>query len=148
MTIQPGAPAPAVAGVDADGPRAVVFFKVTCPTCQMAARPLSILGEAYPGHVVAVGQDPEAALESFARSYGFAIASLSDPEPYPASSAYDIEHVPTVVVIGGHGLVVDVVESWDRSGLNRAARALAEELGMAPVTVSSAADGLPDFRPG
>jgi peroxiredoxin len=148
MTILPGARAPVIAGVDAEGPHALVFFKVTCPTCQMAAPALSSLAEAFDGRVVGVGQDPEGALEDFARAYAFSAPALSDPAPYPASQAYDIEHVPTVVVIGGDGRVADVVESWDRGGLNRAARTLAAALGVTPVTVSSPDDGLPEFRPG
>jgi hypothetical protein len=53
-----------------------------------------------------------------------------------------------VVVIDGEGTVVDVVESWDREGMNRISRVLAGLIGTDPVTVSTPDDGLPDFKPG
>jgi peroxiredoxin len=148
MPIRPGEQAPPVEGIRGRGPFALLFFKVTCPTCQMAAAPLSALANAYPGHVFGVGQDPADALETFARGYGLSIPSVPDPAPYPASDAFGVEHVPTLVVVGDDGTVVDVVESWDRDGLNRAALALARELDMMPISVSEPGDGLPGFRPG
>jgi peroxiredoxin len=148
MTIRPGELAPPVEGIDGEGPRALVFFKVSCPTCQMSAAPLSALATAYPGRVFGVGQDPSAPLAAFARAHGFAIPAVSDPPPYPASDAYGVEHVPTFVVVGGDGIVVDVVESWDRDALNGAVRTLARELDVAAITISEPGDGLPGFRPG
>ena len=73
---------------------------------------------------------------------------MSDVEPYVISDAFDIEHVPTLVVLDGDRIVRDVVESWDREGTNRAARVLAELLGTDAVVVSGVDDGLPAFRPG
>ncbi len=87
-------------------------------------------------------------MAAFARAHGFTVPSVSDPSPYPASDAYGVEHVPTFVVVAGDGVVVDVVESWDRDGLNGAVRALARELGVAPISISEPGDGLPGFRPG
>jgi hypothetical protein len=64
------------------------------------------------------------------------------------SNAYGISHVPTLVVIDASGVVADVVESWDREGLNRASERLAALVGAEPSPVSEPGDGLPDFRPG
>lgn len=148
MTIPVGSAAPPVAGVAADPPHALVFYKVTCPTCQMAAPVLDRFERAYPGRVIGVGQDPVDTLERFSERYGMAFPSLPDEAPYEASNAYGIEHVPTVVVVDGRGRVADVVESWDRDGYNRASLTLAELLGEDPVVISEASDGLPEFRPG
>ena len=148
MTISSGVAAPPVAGVDLDGPRAIWFFKVACPTCQMAAGPMSVLADAFPGRVIGVGQDGPDELVAFAGTYGMTMPAVSDVAPYPASVAYGVEHVPTLFVVDAGGVVADVVESWDRDGLNRAAGALAAMLEQPAVTVSSAGDGLPDFRPG
>jgi peroxiredoxin len=143
-----GDPAPPVPGLPADGPRALVFYKVTCPTCQLAAPGLDAFQRAYAGHAQAVGQDPPEKLRAFADEYGFTVPVISDAPPYEISNAYGIETVPTTFVIDGQGSVADVVEAWDREGLNRASKALADLLGAEAVTISEPSDGLPAFKPG
>ena len=137
-----------MAGVAAGSPHALVFYKVTCPTCQMAAPVLDRFERAYPGRVIGVGQDPIGTLERFSAAYDMTLLSLVDEAPYDASNAYGIEHVPTLFVVDGAGNVADVVESWDRDSYNHASRTLAELLGDEAVVISEASDGLPEFRPG
>ena len=148
MAIAVGSVAPPVAGVAADGSRALVFYKVSCPTCQMAAPMMDRFDRAYPGRIAGVGQDPPEALAAYATTYGQTFPSVSDLPPYDASNAYGIENVPTLFVIGDNGRVADVVESWDRDGVNRASATLATLLGVDPATISEPGDGLPPFRPG
>ena len=73
---------------------------------------------------------------------------MPDLAPYTASDAYGIVSAPTVVVVDGDRRVADVVESWDREGVNRASSILAALLHTEAVVVSEAADGLPAFKPG
>jgi peroxiredoxin len=148
MVIAIGASAPPVPGTSPEEAHALLFYKVTCPTCQMAAPPLDRFEQAYPGRMYGVGQDPASKLAEFSAEFGATFPSVSDAEPYPASSAYGIENVPTMVVVDGDGRVADVVESWDRDGYNRASTTLAGLLGRDPVVISDARDGLPAFRPG
>jgi thiol-disulfide isomerase/thioredoxin len=148
-TIEVGRAAPPVPGVTfGDGPLALVFYKVTCPVCQMAAPKVDVMAQTYPGRVIGVGQDPPAELERFGREFGMEIPALPDLPPYDASNAYGIESVPTLFVVDGNGTVADTVVSWDRDGYNRASARLATLLGVEPVTVSDPSDGLPPFRPG
>jgi thiol-disulfide isomerase/thioredoxin len=135
-------------GVVHEGPVALVFYKVTCPVCQMAAPKIDAMARSYPGRVVGVGQDPTDELERFGREFRMGIAAVVDVPPYDVSNAYGIETVPTLFVIDGAGVVADTVVSWDRAGYNRASVRLAELLGVEPVTVSDPSDGLPPFRPG
>jgi hypothetical protein len=51
-------------------------------------------------------------------------------------------------VVDDEGRVADVVESWDRDGVNRASATLAALLDVEPAIVSEPGDGLPDFKPG
>ena len=148
MAIQVGAAAPSVDAVEIGGPHALVFYKVTCSVTQMAGPPISRLGDAYPGAVVGVGQDPSDALTAFADTYEWRFPQVPDPAPYPASDAYGIVSAPTVVVVDGDGRVADVVQSWDREGINRASSTLAGLLQTEPVIVSEPGDGLPAFKPG
>jgi hypothetical protein len=148
MAITVGSVAMPVDGVEVHGPHSLVFYKVTCSVTQMAGPPISRLGDAYPGAVTGVGQDPSEALSAFSATYGWRFPQVPDLTPYTASDAYDIVSAPTVVVIDGEGRVADVVESWDRDGVNRASSTLAALLDAAPVIVSEPGDGLPDFKPG
>ena len=147
--IRVGTAAPPISGVDfRPGPTAVVFYKVTCPVCQMAAPKVEVFERAYPGRIVGVGQDPLEALDAFSREFGMGIPSVSDLPPYETSDAYGIEAVPTIFLVGADGVVLETVESWDRDGFNRVSARLAELTGRDPAIVSDASDGLPAFRPG
>lgn len=146
--IKSGTTAPPIPGVQANGPRAVVFYKVTCPTCQMAAPPLGEFARTYDGHVVGIGQDPPEKLGAFEQAYDMRLGSVSDAPPYDLSNAYGVRTVPTTFLLDGDGTVMDVVESWDRDGLNALAGRLAEMIGSPYRSVSEPSDGLPPFRPG
>jgi len=148
MAISIGRHAPEVPGATMPGPHALVFYKVTCPTCQMAAPAIDGFEGAYPGRIRGVGQDPPGALASFAERWGLSFPSVPDLDPFEASNAYGIAHVPTIVVVDAGGLVAGVVESWDRDATNRASANLASLLGVEPATISAEGDGLPAFRPG
>ena len=146
--VTPGAAAPAVDGVDLQqGTKVLFFYKVTCPVCQMAAPVAQRIHQAVPSGIVGVGQDPPERLGTFAREYGVAFDSIQDPPPYPASEAYGILTVPTLVLVDS-GSVADVVESWDRDGWNRIVQGLADRHGQTFSPVSDPGDGLPSFRPG
>jgi hypothetical protein len=144
-----GDEAPTIPGLGFEaGPTALVFYKVTCPVCQLAAPKVAALEDAYPGHVVGLGQDPEEDLAAFDAEHGFGAPSIADVAPYETSNAYGIEAVPTLILVGADGVVRDVVQSWDREGYNRVARELADLTGLPRVEPSHAQDGLPAFRPG
>jgi hypothetical protein len=148
MAIAVGAQAPAVAGVPEGRPRALIFYEADCPTTQLVAPLLARLGPAYPGAVVGVGQDPQADLDAFAETYGWGFPQVPDLAPYEASDAYGISTAPTLIVVDGEDRVADVVEAWDRDGMNRASATLARLMGADPVAVSTRGDGFPDFKPG
>ena len=145
--IAPGTPAPHIPGVSFERPTAVYVYKVTCPVCQISAPPTETFQEAYPGHVVGVGQDPPERLREFADEFGVTFESYSDPPPYEVSDAYGIRTVPTLFLVED-GTVTDTVESWDREGFNRVSRRLAEAVGAEYAEISHEGDGLPAFRPG
>ena len=148
MTLDPGADAPTIPGLVLEpGPGVLMFYKVTCPTCQMAGPVAEKLFARFPGRFAAVAQDPPDRIEDFGRRYGTSFPSLSEPPPYDASNAYDVEAVPTLYLLDG-GRIVDVVESWDREGWNRVAGRLGEMTGQGGGAVSEEGDGLPPFRPG
>lgn len=146
--IEVGARAPAVPGIDLEpGPNILMFYKVTCPVCQMTAPVAERLFQRFPGHFAAIAQDPPEKIEDFGRQYGTSFPSVAESPPYDASNAFGVEYVPTLFGIAD-GEVVDVAESWDRDGWNRVTARLAELLGEDGGSISEPGDGLPPFRPG
>ena len=119
----------------------LAFFKVTCPTCQMAAPKVRALADAGVP-VTAIGQDPPPKLAAYADRYGQAVPTLSEPPPYRVADAFGVTAVPTLFVVSEEGVVEDKVGGWDRDGWNR----VAASFGTGPV--SKPGDGLPPFRPG
>jgi len=123
------------------GRTVVAFFKVTCPVCKMVAPKLTALAEGG-ARVVAVGEDPPAALRRYAKEEGQQVQTVSEAAPYAVSDAYGISTVPTLFLVEPDGTVADAVGCWDRARWNAVAAACG-----APA-ISDDADGLPLFRPG
>jgi peroxiredoxin len=147
--LQPGSTAPSIPGLESSaGPTILFFYKVTCPVCQMAAPPANRFQRAYPGRIHGIGQDPAEKLAEFDGTYGLGFPSVADLPPYEVSNAYGIRVVPTVFLIDQAASILDVVESWDREGLNRVSNQLATMLDADFATISEQGDGLPPFRPG
>ena len=147
--LQPGAVAPAIPGLAfGDGPVGLFFFKVTCPTCQLAAPTMQGFEQAFPGRVIGVGQDPEPDLEAFGNAYAMGIRAVRDAPPYPVSDAYGIVSVPTLFLVGEDGRILETVGAWDRAGFNGVAAAMAGLTGVEAPVISRPDDGLPDFKPG
>lgn len=147
--IEVGAVAPPVPGVEfGDGPVGLFFYKDNCPTCQMAAPKVSAFERAYPGRVVGVAQDPPPAAAAFSATFDLQVRSVSDVAPYPVSDAYGIESVPTLILVGEDGRVVESVGAWDREGFNRVSSRIAEAIGVPAASISTDDDGLPGFKPG
>jgi thiol-disulfide isomerase/thioredoxin len=144
-----GAPV-GLADLAAAGPALLWFFKGDCPACDAAAHVLPRLA-ALPGLVVAaVSQDDAGETDGFSATHRLAaggVRVLVDPEPWPASEAYEVRATPTFVLLAPGGRVEAVLEGWSRDDANAlAARAAALSGAPAPV-VSTPADGTA-FRPG
>ncbi len=146
--LAPGSAVPTAPSFDpAAGPKVIFFYKVTCPTCQLAAPKVQAFEEAYPERLLGVGQDPKDKLLGFARQFGMTFRSVPDVEPYDISNQWGIRVVPTTFLVEGD-TIVDAVESWDRDGLNGISKRLADMTGSPYRPISDPGDGLPPFRPG
>ncbi len=107
----------------------------------MVAPILAALAEGG-ARVVAVGEDPPAALQRYAVDEGQGVPTVSEAAPYRVSDAYGITTVPSLFLVEADGTVADAVGGWDRDRWNAVSAALG-----GPV-ISAAGDGLPVFRPG
>jgi len=134
----------------ASGPLLLVFFKASCPTCQLTFPFLERLhrGKAADGpQIVAVSQDDAATTRNFNLRFGISLPVLLDPlgDPgtagYPASNAYGITNVPTLFLIELDGRISLSVTGFERAEMER----LGVRFG---VQLFTPADRVPVFQPG
>ncbi len=127
-----------------------VFFKTTCPTCMLTWPYLEKLHQTYRGAGLAVwgiSQDARDLSTAYASQYGSTFPILIDSD-LRVSRAFDPEFVPTSLLIGAEGEIVDSVVAFNKAGLNHLSQMIAARLGVPAAIVAPPDDGKPPFRPG
>lgn len=108
------------------GPVLLVFYKGSCPTCQLTLPYLERLqGGRF--QVYAISQDNAQTALEFNQAFGVNLPNLIDPaeDGYVVSNAYGITHVPTMFLVE-----LDQSISWAWSGFHKAQlESLAERAG-------------------
>jgi len=134
------------------GPVVLVFFKVSCPVCQMAFPFFERLHKAYRGknvRVIGVSQDSAQETAAFAKEFGITFPlALDDTKTYPASNAYGLTNVPTVLLVNPGGEIDVSSVSWSRDELEDVSRRLADASAAYAVTIVRPEDNVPEFKPG
>ena len=94
----------------------LAFFKIACPTCQLA---LPYLERIKSGNLqlVAVSQDDAESTAEFHGEFHIAMETLLDSEDdgYAVSNAYGITHVPTIFVVEQDGTIGEVIQGFVKS---------------------------------
>ncbi|MEZ5399146.1 MAG: TlpA disulfide reductase family protein [Bryobacteraceae bacterium] len=154
--IQPGSKAPEISLSTAGGSRftleealaggavLVVFYKVSCPTCQLAMPYVDRLASGGGLRVVGVSQNSGPHAAAFGRRFGVErIEPLIDDEStgFAAANAYGISHVPTSFLIEADGTVGRAWTGFSRADLEAAG----ERAGVAPFRSE---DRVPASKPG
>jgi peroxiredoxin len=94
-------------------PVLLVFFKISCPTCQYALPYLDRLPAGV--KVVGISQNDATDTREFADEFGLRFPILLDPEDrFPASNAFGITHVPTMFLLEPGGRIQKVMEGWSK----------------------------------
>ena len=121
----------------------LVFFKISCPVCQLAMPFLERLHASGGLAIYGISQnDPESTRE-FTGDFevNFPILLDSEDEGYPASNAYGISSVPTMFLVEPDGAISRVVEGWNRIDM--------EELGVqAGIGLFREGDNVPAWKAG
>jgi peroxiredoxin len=96
----------------ADGRFLLVFFKISCPVCQMT---LPYLNRVSGLKVYGVSQNDAEGTREFVEAFGltFEVLRDSEDEEFRASNAFGISHVPTLFIVSG-GRIERVIEGWDK----------------------------------
>jgi len=125
------------------GPILLVFYKVTCPVCQMSLPYLERIHAASAIPIYAISQNDADDAREFNQEFGITMPTLLDSEEsgFAASNAYGISHVPTTFLLGTDGKILKAIESWNRTELEGVASG-------AGVRLVQATDNVPAFRAG
>lgn len=134
----------------ARGPALLVFFKTTCKSSQIA---LSVYGEIERRYgdvvpVVAIAQDPLGTALPWLADQWFAGPVLTDNPSYEVSAQYGLEGLPTAVLVGRDGVVLEMLTGWSRDAINSLASRLGRMTARDEGAVSVPDDGRIAFRPG
>lgn len=124
------------------GPVLLAFFKVSCPTCQMAFPYLERLAQGGL-KMVAVSQDNADKTKRFNQQFGVTFETVLDPPEggYAASNAFRLTNVPSLFLVEPDGRI-----SLSSMGFNKHdLEVLGERAGVKPFTPT---DKVPEFRPG
>ena len=136
----------------ARGPVVLVFFKVSCPTCQYALPFYERLFQAYKDrHVTMVGVSQNNAEDTaaFAKEFGVKFPLLlDDTTTYPVSNAYGLTNVPTVFWIARDGEIELSSVGWVKSEFEEVNLRMAESSAMAKAFVYRPGEDVRDYRGG
>jgi peroxiredoxin len=162
--LEAGASAPdfTVAGMNGDkfslaearkkGPVVAAFFKISCPVCQYAFPYLERIFQAYSKSavtVVGVSQNEKKDTAGFAREYGITFPLLlDDTHSYPASNAYGLTNVPSIVLISPGGKVELSSVGWSKREIEDLNARLAKAAGTAPAQIFKPDEQVDEFKPG
>src|SRR5215212_10383447 len=78
-------------------PAILVFYKFSCPTCQLTLPYLQRIYEAYGDayNFVTIAQDGPEQTRIFRETFGVQIPVLLDMDPYSVSQSYELDTVPS-----------------------------------------------------
>ena len=136
----------------ARGPVVLVFFKVSCPTCQYALPFLERLHKAYAANgpaLLGISQDDAGKTAAFTKEFGVTFSVLlDDPDGYPVSNAFGITNVPTIFWVAQDGQIELSSVGWVKADFEELNRKMAEHGKISPAAVFQSHESIRDFRAG
>ena len=136
------------------GPAVLIFFKISCPTCQYALPFWERLAGQLQGSAAtiwAVSQDSPEHTRLFNEEFGVGLPQLFDGEEeiYPVSEAYGITFVPTAFLVNQQGIISSVSLGFNKKEMEDIAARLAAITRLpAPLELFRAEEKVPLVAPG
>jgi peroxiredoxin len=105
-----------LAELTARGRVLLVFYKVTCPVCQLTMPFLERLHTSGTLAVCGISQNDAADTREFNTYFGVSFPTLLDSEDkdFPASNAFSISSVPSMFLVEPDGAISRVIEGWNK----------------------------------
>lgn len=136
----------------ARGPVVVVFFKVSCPTCQYALPFFQRLHKAYRDKgvtLVGISQNDAKETGAFNKTFGVTFpVLLDDAGSYPVSNAYGLTNVPSIFWIAQDGEIEVSSVGWVKADFEEINRKMADAGKTPPTAVFQPGEDVRDFRAG
>ncbi|MFN7973753.1 MAG: TlpA disulfide reductase family protein [Acidobacteriota bacterium] len=129
----------------------LAFFKVSCPTCQLAFPFLGRFHARFAApelRVIAVSQDHAGPTKDFVRRYDVGFPVLLDENDYAASRAYGVVAVPSVVLVDTEGRVARTTQGFVKKDLEELAAELGRLGGRDGSPVWHPGEAVPELKPG
>jgi peroxiredoxin len=82
-----------------DGPLTLVFYKVSCPTCQLALPHLQRIHAEGSARLLLISQDEPAETRASLKHFAITMDVAVDEHPYDVSNAYGLHHVPGLFTV-------------------------------------------------
>jgi peroxiredoxin len=132
-----------LAELTARGRVLLVFFKVTCPVCQLTVPFLERLRASGNLAICGISQNDAADTREFNSYFGATYSTLLDSEDqdFAVSNQYGISSVPTMFLVEPDGVVSRVIEGWNRKDMEGLAAA-------AEMTLFRPEDNVPAWKAG
>ncbi len=134
---------------ETEGYRLLVFYKVTCPTCQLTLPFVEKLYGLY-GHKITfwgIAQDPDHAVHDFAKTYGLTFPQLIDYPDYAVSVDYHVQVVPTIYLINPQGIIEFVSYSFVKAEIQKLTEKLSH-IAEKPFEDVFSGQRVPELKPG
>jgi peroxiredoxin len=132
-----------LAEIVAGGPALLVFFKISCPVCQLAFPFFERLHQPGKLPVYGISQNEAADTRDFARRYAATVPMLLDLRGtgFPVSNAYGLTNVPTAFLIERDGSIAQTIHGWNK-------RQMTELGAIHGVGVIRPGDNVPEWKAG
>lgn len=129
------------------GPVVLVFYKQSCPSCQLTVPLIQRLFAAVSWvQFWAISQDQLEETSTFVRDHGIEFPVLLDEHPYQVSADYGLCFVPTIYFVDGDRTIQVADFSFSKPTLNSIAALL--ELEDVSAVFGEGYKSLPEYRPG
>jgi peroxiredoxin len=129
--------------IAAGGRVLLVFFKVTCPVCQLTMPFLERMHVAGTLAICAISQNDAGDTREFNDYFGVTIPTLldSEDENFAASNGYGISSVPSMFLVEPDGEISRVIEGWNKVDMEALG-------GAAGITLFRPDDNVPAWKAG
>jgi peroxiredoxin len=132
----------ALRDIIAGGPALLVFFKISCPVCQMTLPYLDRIYASGRLPIYGISQNDAGDTRDFNRAFRISFPTLLDPEDeFPASNAFGITNVPTLFLVETDGTISQAVSGWSKQDI----QSLAAKAGVNPFRQD---DHVPEWKAG
>jgi peroxiredoxin len=127
----------------------LAFYKFSCGTCRFTFPFLQKVFDAYGAalNFRAIAQDDQQATQKFREDLRIAIPTLLDLPPYPVSSSYGIDTVPSIFLIDAEHTIRFATYSFVKQDILNLADILAEKTGRSQIDVFGEME-IPEIKPG